>query len=352
MYPYWLFFSFFALGSILSKEQPRDRRPLLGLLIAWLVITLMIGLRWEIGPDWFSYVNWWHRAGTVSLASLLNRSGADPGFYAFLWVFHRVVDQFWIFSLLMAGIFAAGLVAFARTQTNPWLAIAVAVPYLVVVIGMSGVRQATAIAFVFLALCGFLRQQARKFVGWMLLAASCHASAIFVLPLAGLSFARNRFQAFMLLLITAIVAYYLVRETFGLYSERYFSRTMQSSGTLFRIVMSVIPAVIYVTLNKHFPEPPHERSLWRNFSIAAFLTLPLYFLVPSSTALDRLILYLFPLQIHVLSELRSIRGGRAGYVVTLSVLVYLAAQLFIFLTYGTNNDPYLPYRTIFSSMAE
>jgi hypothetical protein len=350
MLPYWVLFGFFAAASLLAHgEQGRDKRDWL-LAIGWLILSLMIGLRWEVGPDWDSYFGWWNRAGYMPLERLLRLTESDFTFYTVMWVFRQVGATFWLFNLTMAGIFALGLVSFVREQTNPWLAIAIAVPYLVIVVAMSGVRQATAIGFVFLALLAFQRREGRKFLVWMALAASCHASAILVLPLAGLSFARNRFQSIVLMLIAALAAYYLLSPTFSIYSERYFSKVVQSSGTLFRIGMSIVPALIYLFFSKRFPEMPHERSLWRNFSIAALLTLPLYLIVPSSTALDRLVLYLFPLQIRVLSWVPSIARGAKG-LMTFAILAYLAAQVFVFLSYAVNRDAYLPYRTIFSQPA-
>jgi hypothetical protein len=350
MLPYWLLFAFFAVASLFARERSDRDAPRSVLIIAWLILALMIGLRWEVGPDWAGYINSWEIAGYKSVDGYLRAVPADPVFYMLMYGFRQFGASFWLFNLVVAGIFATGLMAFARKQANPWLAIAIAVPYLVIVVAMSGVRQATAIGFVFLALLAFQRREGRKFLVWMALAASCHASAILVLPLAGLSFARNRFQSIVLMLIAALAAYYLLSPTFSIYSERYFSKVVQSSGTLFRIGMSIVPALIYLFFSKRFPEMPHERSLWRNFSIAALLTLPLYLIVPSSTALDRLVLYLFPLQIRVLSWVPSIARGAKG-LMTFAILAYLAAQVFVFLSYAVNRDAYLPYRTIFSQPA-
>jgi hypothetical protein len=352
MFPYWLLFGFFAFGSLFARPDAQLNRKLVSLVVAWLVLTLMIGLRWEIGPDWISYSGWWDRAGNWPLARLLRLTEGDPVFYAVLWLIRQTGVPFWVFGLLMAAVFATGLVGFARLQANPWLAIAVAVPYLVIVVAMSGVRQATAIGFVFMALRAFHRERGRGFLIYMALAASFHASAILVFPLAGLSFARNRFQSIVLIMLAAFAGYYLLNSTFDIYSERYFSRTVQSSGTLFRIGMSVVPAALYLLFRNRFQDSPRDRSLWRNFSIAAVLTLPLYFIVPSTTALDRLVLYLFPLQIHVLACVPSIQGGRGRNLIVLAILAYLGAQQFAFFSYGLNRDPYVPYRTIFSSQAE
>ena len=49
-------------------------------------------------------------------------------------------------NLIGGAIFAFGLVAFCRRQPRPWLALAVAIPYLVIVVAMGYSRQGIALA--------------------------------------------------------------------------------------------------------------------------------------------------------------------------------------------------------------
>ena len=58
----------------------------------------------------------------------------------------------WFVNTICGGIFSYGLIAFARSQPRPWLALAVAVPYLIIVVAMGYTRQAAAIGFVMLGL--------------------------------------------------------------------------------------------------------------------------------------------------------------------------------------------------------
>jgi hypothetical protein len=348
MLPYWLLFGFFAVASLFAREEARRGKPLGVLWFAWLILALMIGLRWQVGPDWFAYQNWWNRASVFQFDRFLEIAGADPGYYALTWAFQRGGLTFWALNLVIAGIFAYGLVKFARSQINPWLAIAVAVPYLVIVVAMSGVRQATAIGFVFLALVAYQRQEGWKFLLYIGLAASFHASAILVLPLAGLSFTRNRFQAAILMAILVIGAYYQLNSTFIRYSDQYLSRSnVQSAGILFRLGMGALPAVIYLAIRNRFIAPPKELILWRNMSLAAIGSFAIFLFLSSTTALDRLVLYLFPLQIYVLSWLPSIfRDPPVRFIITFVILTYLALQLFVFLNFAVNKGPYLPYRML------
>ncbi len=352
MIAYWLFFGVFAIGALFSRGNASGKKRLGSLAVALVLITLMIGLRWDVGTDWDVYLRWWNQAGYMSLDGHWRSTRSDVGFSSLMWIFRNAGAPYWLFNVFMAAIFATALVVFSRAQANPWLAVAVAVPWLVFVVAMSGIRQATAVGCVFFAIEAFRRRLGLKFLLCMALAASFHASAILFLPLAGLSFARSRLTAFLLIAVTAIAGYYFLSGTFNVYSERYLSRAVESAGTIFRIVMTVVPALAYLALQRYFPAEPHERSLWRNLSLASLIAIPIYYFIQSSTALDRVLLYLFPLQMYVLAALPTILGGRKGAaLMTLLTVGYLGLQLFVFFNYGVNRMSFIPYQTVFSGPA-
>jgi hypothetical protein len=348
MLAYWMLFAFFAIGSLFGTVDVRRDKRLGTLAIAWIVLVSMIGLRWHVGADWNTYLDSWHIAGAEDFGSFIWLYERDPGFYGLMWIFREAGLPFWALNLFLAAIFSTGLVAFARTQPSPWFAIAVAVPYLVVVVAMSGVRQATAIGFVLLALVAFQRQQALRFLTYIVLAAAFHASAILVLPLAGFSFARTKFQGSVIFVTLIIATYYSLGSAFVGYSERYLSGSViKSSGTIVRIGMNLVAAIIFLLYRRWFVIQKSEYLLWRNMSVATIASFLLYFIISSSTALDRLVLYLFPLQIFVFGSIPLIiprQGDRL--IIALLILLYLGLQLFVFLSFGVNREAYLPYQTI------
>ena len=348
MLPYWLLFALFATGALLAQPDLRRNKPWLAIGCAAVVMIIMIGFRGHIGVDWGNYLRAWDAAPRMSLGRYLDYQRGDPGFYGLMWGLNRAGLPEWSYNLLCSIPFTIGLVRFARQQPNAWLAVAVAVPYLVIVIGMSTTRQATAIGFIFLALVSFKRGNNAGFLGWTFVAALFHSSAILVLPFAGLSLAQNRFQSFALLLITAVLGYFLLGSTFGDYSRDYLGRyTVTSSGTIYRIVMNVVPALFYLLLSKRLPFADRERTLWRNFSLLAVASIPLLAVIQSTTALDRLLLYAYPLQIMMLAWLPYLFKGRAQQLgVTLLILLYLALQQYVFFNYAVNAYAFVPYQNV------
>lgn len=351
MLAYFLLLGLFAVGALVSKPDLRRGGQGALLIVGLTVLTVMIGLRYWVGVDYENYLRAWTPADRMSLGQFFEFRPGDPLFYSVLWAMRNIGWPYWSFNLLCGAVFSVGLVQFARRQPNGWLAVAVAVPYLVIAIAMSATRQATAIGFVFLALISFKNGNTKSFLAWLMTAALIHASAIIILPFAGLSLAQNRFQSALLILITAIGGYYLLGSTLGEYTRSYLGNYVStSSGTVYRIAMNAVPAIIYLLISRRLPFSDRERTLWRNFALLAVVSFPLLFVIQSSTALDRLLLYAFPLQIMVLAWLPYlVRGQLQQKGVIGAILLYLAAQHFVFLNYATNAKQFLPYRNVLFS---
>ena len=345
MFPYWVLFMMFAAGAVAVRDQPNgvaQSRPLL--FFATMLMALFIGLRFEVGPDWTSYLELYKAASRLDLGDLIGHD--DPGFYALMWLGRRLQVEIWALNLACAAIFSSGLLAFARRQPNPWLAIAVAVPYLVIVVAMSGTRQATAIGFVFLGLAAFIDKKLYRFMFWVMCASLFHASALLMVVIVGLSYTRNRFQSIVLLCIAAFPAYYILSASFEVYITRYGNAKIQSEGTIYRVMMNFIPAV-YLLLNfKKFSSELHEHVLWRNLAFIAIICVPLMLLVPSSTALDRVSLYVIPLQIYVLARIPALFSAdtKEYLVTTVGIIGLLACVMWVYFMFSTHGEYYIPYR--------
>lgn len=344
MLVYWLLFAMFAVPAILTSPGGQRRNFGLLLPLACVLMMLMVGLRYEVGVDWNPYLYLTNVVHRSTFFSLLERG--DVAFYSLMWLADRAGYEIWVVNLICAAIFAIGLLSFARTQPSPWLTIAVAVPYLVIVVAMSATRQATAIGFIFLAIVALKDNRLWRVGFWVFLASLFHASSILMLGIAALSYTRNRFQGILLILLLALPAYYLLSTNLETYVERYSGSEIQSAGASIRVAMNLVPAVIFLFFSRHFPDTPHMRSLWRNLSWLALACVPLLFLLPSSTAVDRLALYAIPLQMYVLGRLplATDAGPRAYGSWALAIISYLALVQYVFLYHSSHRAAWNPYK--------
>jgi hypothetical protein len=349
VFPYWLLFSVFAAGSIQyrtagSAARPNRAAPLL--LVAVLFTALMIGLRYDVGGDWATYQEFYREFRHQELGSALGMT--DPGYAALNWLGTSLGLRIWFVNIVCAAIFSWGLLKFARQQPNPWLAVAVAVPYLIIVVAMGYTRQAVAIGLVLAGLATVGRTSAPKFLLYVLFAASFHKSAIIILPMVALSATRHKGLSIFLSAVLGGLLYFLfVAESLDPLVTNYVGAKYSSQGAAVRIAMNLPAALLFLRYRRRFALEERERILWRNFSLASLIAVVLFVLSPSSTAIDRISLYLIPLQMLVLSRVPQAfpsKNGRANDQLTLAIILYCALVQFIWLNFAAHSQYWLPYQ--------
>lgn len=343
MLPYWLFFILPVIGAFSSIKLNR-RSHLLVWLAVWLFYTLVVGLRYEVGGDWAAYLHHFNWRSDMNLSQAL--TSGDPGYYALNWVVAELGGSiFWV-NLICAGMLMAGIVVFCRIQPAPWVAFAVAVPYLIIVVGMGYTRQATALGLLMLALVVLSKERLLWFVIWVMIAATFHKSAVLMLPIAALASTGNRlWSAFWVGLISLLGAYLFVFDTADTLWTNYVEADYQSRGGLIRVLMNSVPALVFLLLHKRLDLTRAQTRLWWWMSIFALVCIPLVLL--SSTATDRVALYLIPLQLFVLGRLHLIskKPIMRAFIIC-AVIGYFAAVLAVWLLFAVHSSAWLPYQMI------
>ncbi len=352
MWPYWFMFlvpALLAIQATRHRVAVRTGMRSLAVPVSWLlvglVIAVLIGWRYEVGGDWTTYIRIFRDATRWDLPTALEFG--DPGYQLLNWYAADLGLSFYSVNLVSGLIFAAGLVVFCRSLPRPWLALAVAVPYLVIVVAMGYTRQSVALGLAMLSLVALGRRRPQYFILFTVLAATFHKSAVLLLPIAALAATRNRLAAALWVGVITAGAYYLLLEDAveSLYTN-YVLAGYESQGALVRLVMNALPAVILIVFHRRFEFVRSEQRLWMWFSIISLVLLAVYFVSPSSTAVDRMALYMLPLQLVVFSHLPDVlgrRGGRNDAVVT-GVLAYYAAVLYVWLDYATHAQYWVPYQ--------
>jgi len=345
MFPYWLLFAVPAFVSLFESPRHTFKGERVLFVLAIALIAVMVGLRYEVGGDWSAYLDYLDSAYSLQLEEIPQAS--DPGYVLLNWVVSRLGGDVWLVNLACGGLFALGLLQFARAQPSPWLALVAAVPYLIVVVAMGYSRQAVAIGLAMLGLTALMRSQSTvRFVAWMLLAATFHKTAVLLIPIGALTVDRGRvWVAFWVVAATAVGYFVLLEDSVGGLISGYIDANYQSDGAAIRVAMNAAPAVFLLLLRRQLPISSTEMRLLVILSGLSLLFVPALFLVPS-TAVDRLALYMIPLQLVVLSRLpiALANSERTLRLMSFGVVLYAAVVLFVWLNYAKHAQYWLPYQ--------
>ncbi len=342
MLPYWLLFAACAIGALMARPEETVNRARPIFWVMGIVIALMLGLRYEIGADWEAYLDIFQYASHGSIEKVLSRS--DPAFQLLNWWAAGNGWRIWVVNLVCGGLFSWGLIRFCLAQPYPWIALTVSVPYLVIVVAMGYTRQGAALGIILAGLANYLRRESiLKFAAYIAFAATFHSTAVVAFVLVALTSRRNRLVNFIGAIAVTILFYNLflgssVERFYGIYIKTGYS----SQGAFIRVAMDVSAAALFVFAGRKLAFSEMEYKIWRNFAIASFIAFAALLVSPSSTAVDRLAIYLLPIQIAVFGRL-SVLTPRNDYGRSVPILLFGTVQ-FVWLNFAQFAQLWLPYK--------
>ncbi|QIK95827.1 EpsG family protein [Sphingomonas sp. HDW15A] len=345
MFAYWLLFGLFAVGAVTEQSRrPGDFRADPVLIVLGIFMILMIGLRFHVGADYEAYLRIFDYVSRLTFLEALQRD--DPGYHVLNWVVASFDGSVWLVNLVCGGIFGWGLLRLCQTEPSPRTAALVAIPYLVIVVAMGYTRQAVAIGFIMAGIASLARGGSSiKFIVYVAFAALFHKTSVVVLPLAIFAGQRNHFLNALAVLVAAYALYdALLEESVDQLVASYIDARYESQGAAIRVAMNVVPALIILFAGRQLCLDERMLRFWRLVAFAALACVPALFLLPSTTAVDRVALYLLPIQVVGIG--RSIFLFKSYGFSKALVVGYCFAVLYVWLNFASHSFAWLPYRTV------
>jgi hypothetical protein len=346
MLPYLVSWGLFALMSLGNVRRIAG----FPLLLLGFFLALLIGLRFEVGGDWVNYLPYVDKATGLPFGDLFVE--VEPGYVLFNWFGANWGGGVFLVNTLCGMVFSLGLLAFCRAQPRPWLALTLAFPYLVVVVAMGYSRQGVAIGLEMLALLALQRDRLLQYLVLIALASTFHRTALvlLVLPASTLS-GGLRFSQLIRFGLLAVASYGLYSSAMAPdldnYIQSYIEAEYQSQGALVRVSLCLLPAVVFLANRPAFCLSFNLQRVWSLLSWLAVGSAIALFTLASSTAVDRLALYLIPLQMFVGSRLPDARlfGVSPGQWNQL-LIFFSFAVLLVWLLFANHSRAWLPYRNL------
>lgn len=330
--------------AMLHSRVPQ--RHYAGLWVYFIVLLVFCGLRFEIGPDWLGYLNIYNIAADADFSEALRRPEAV------FFLLNKVADEsglgYGAVIFCCSLMFLFGCFKYARRTANPWLAMYVVMPYLIFIVSMSGIRQASAIGVGMLMLARWDRSSRLEKLAWTALATSFHNSAA-VLLVFFIFDLRVRLLTKMVITVVVVAGIlYISRgaETVERYKSAYVEENLISGGAFFHLLLTAFPAALYVVFRRRLAAAGLADRNVLLASVFSLCAIPL--LTISSTGIDRVTLYFSFVQMWTYPALL-----RAGVVKTgvgkVAIGGLVMAIFFVYFLFSDYVDAYVPYHNLIFS---
>lgn len=332
---FWSLYVVSALPALFEKTQVYRRvwHPVLWLMPVFFVVMAFR----EAGGDYSRYL---YLFSLIEFMPLAEAIGMAEPLYALVNILSASL------GLGMAGVNAAcavvflfGLYRLAIDEPRPLLLVALAVPYLIIVVAIGYTRQGTAIGLFMLALTQLRRDRPVRYLLLIFLAAGFHTSALIAVPLAYFGVRR---RAGLLNLVQKVVAIgasigfalTIASDRISDYSQFYLeSGRYVSQGAVIRSLLTASAGLIFFVLRRSWTRCFGDAHVWTVLALTSLAAVPLSFV--QSTATDRIGLFLLPFQIIVFERLTVMPASlQLRQLLVAAVLSIYALNLFVWLNLG------------------
>ena len=352
MLPYYLLFLPFAFLALTRSLRFNGWN----IFFTFLSLFFFIGFRFNTGGDWTSYLRMVRDSYEVPFHEIFSTSTVEP-LYDFLnWIGANQFGGLVFVNCVCALIFCFSLLRFCGSQPRPWLSLLISIPYLVIVVSMGYTRQSVAIAFELLGFLALESGMTIRFIIFIILGSLFHKSALVLLLFCTITnqefFIRippriaKLFKT--LLIIVSAYGFYITNRTdivgfiYGYYGDYY---DYSPQGAFIRLFLTTIFAILFLYLRNSFDLPDSSNRIWTVMSIFTLLASTCLLLGILPVIVDRLALYLLPLQLVVASHLPEARFlGFSSSTINSSLVVFSFFFLYIWLNYATNVRAWIPYQ--------
>lgn len=340
----FIYFAMLALPGLLALTGDRPRSGLMLFLVAG-IFWIIIGFRFQVGTDWYNYLSqfYWSRSESFTDA-LLSR---EPGFRLLNWFASTSGSGYIFINAITAAVFCWGFFSFARVCREPFLAVTIATPLVVIAASMNLTRQAIAFGIVSYLYSTWDKGTVYRRIGWVLAASLFHFSAVFVLTLVVLSAKIAGPVKVVAAIVVGVGIFGIVAvapTAMDSYSRLYVSGEVTAPGAIYHVLVLASSAIVYLFLRRRWALTYGESALCTNMAIIAVLSIPAVYV--SSVGAYRLSLYLWPMSMYVwsgASDMMETSLSRVLY--RLTIIAASAVVLLLWLTFGNNSPDWLPYRS-------
>lgn len=336
MFIYWVVWFFLCFSTFINQYKSPLNKIFLSLFIVFLI--LFVGLRFQVGADWYTYLLFYERYNYIDLKDVI--FGMEPGYYLLNYIGNYLGFADTVFvNFICAAILFFFLFIFSIKLKKYWLVLLICYPYFILVVSMGYTRQSVAIAIALWAFYLLSENKNIKFITFILLAFLFHKTAILLLIFLPIYYLKNEkvlsyLYCFLSMLILLFSLRYLTLNEESIYLGNS-DVSVSSTGVIVRFTYHLIPLFCYIIFRKDLCNSENKRMFillmdYTCYLIVFLLFLSFYF----STLVDRFNLYLIFFDIFSLISV-SLLLNRNKQIILITVLIlFYSFHMYVWFFYG------------------
>lgn len=346
-----LVYNAFVSAVFLLELLGKDPRFRVLTLISFGLMTVFIGLREEIGADWFGYLEIFERASHVGFYEYVGGTDILFGFVAF--AVNAAGGNVYVLNVISFVVFLVGIYELAsnRLVSREWFILAL-LPYFIVVVAPNYLRQAMALGLFCWSISKLIEHKVVSSIMLSILGGFFHSSAVFglLLILSCVLWGGARLNRKYLLMLVPIIVGLLVLFVGDRIVSKYIFYTevvtRESSGAFLRLALYAFPFCVYLMFLRGRLSAAFVESFIKASLLLFLFCIPLSLI--DSIIGDRVAIYTIPAQAMILSLL--VKSSKAGFSRTMSsfiVIGYSLFQLNVWLMFSVwAKKAWLPYNNV------
>ncbi len=340
-FPFFSFYLFKKYFSIYTINYPFY-------FFTFIFFTILVGLRNEVGGDWSWYI--FTQLGPnennlmKSFFEIPKDESSDIGYLALSHFSLKMGLGIYGVNFLCASILIYALIKFSNSQPLPWITLMIAFPYIIVIVGMGYVRQATALGFGILSILALTKNNFKFYVINIIFATIFHKTAIFFLIyIFGINILKNKYYIILaLVFFTISILVFQDRIMHLIYYYIGPGQYMESSGFLYRYILNLIPAIIFLFYYKSLELNIIEINIYLINSLIILSLSIFIFIAP--VFLDRISIYLTTIQLLLYSRLILIFNNiLIRNIIILAIILFYLIYLISWFIFANFSNFWMPY---------
>jgi len=223
-------------------------------------------------------------------------------------------------------------------------------------VGMGYSRQGVAIGLEMLALIVLQRDRTLQYIALIALASTFHRTVLILLILPAFSFSgKLRYSKLIRFILLAGASYGLysayIAPSLDYYFSSYMENEFKAEGAMIRVALCFLPAIIFLWNRRAFRLSTTLLSIWTVLSWITIASAFILFVLSSTMVVDRLSLYLIPLQLFVSSRLPETRLLGISPPLWNQMLIFLSLLvMLVWLLFANHAYAWIPYRNLLLSL--